>query len=370
MGSIGSVAAFIILISVLVVVHEFGHFIVARMNGVFVEAFSVGMGPVLFERKDKVGTNWRISLLPVGGYVKMFGDADVTSVGEKIPEGYTEADMERMSVHRKKPWQRLFVAGAGPFANFIFSICVLFALTMVKGLPEYSNKLIVPGQNSIAYEAGLRTDDTVIKANDKEITVFQEFKEELAASSGKTLKLTIRRGEDIIDLSIKMFTEEEGKTKPVRVIGVRPKDMEYKNVGFWEAAKSAVSTTYSVARDNVRAIFRVVAGEESTKNIGGVVSIFNMAVDSADAGIAAFIWMLAVFSTVLGAINLLPVPVLDGGTVVISAIEMIIGRPLNKKFIEIIFMIGLAAVAAMMLLGLWNDLSNCKLFIWVESLFK
>jgi regulator of sigma E protease len=370
MGAIGSIIPFVVLISVLVIVHEFGHFIIARMNGVFVEAFSVGMGPILFEKKDKIGTNWRISLLPIGGYVKMFGDADVTSVGEKIPDGYTEVDMERMSIHRKKPWQRLCVAGAGPFANFIFAILVLFSIAIVKGIPEYGNGIIVPDEKSMAYTAGLRTGDIIVNANGADINCFQEFKNKLTVSVGKTLKLSVKRDGEVVNLSVDMYMEKDGKVTPVSVIGVRPKDLRYKPAGVVEAIGAAFSTTYRVVHDNIGAVFNVISGKESTKNIGGIVSIFKMAVDSADAGLANFIWMLAVFSAVLGAINLLPIPVLDGGTVVISAIEMAVGRPLNKKLIEFIFMIGLTIVAAMMLLGLWNDLSNCKIFAWIGGMFK
>jgi regulator of sigma E protease len=370
MGAIGSAASFIILICVLVTVHEFGHFIVARMNGVFVEAFSIGMGPVLFERKDKIGTSWRISLLPIGGYVKMLGDSDVTSVRECIPEGCSEEDMDRMSMHRKKPWQRLFIAGAGPFANFVFSIVVLFSLASVKGIPEYGNTIVVQDEKSVAYESGLRTHDVVIKANGDAVNRFQDLKNKLSGSVGKTLALTVKRGNEVVDLSINMYTETNGERKPISVIGIRPEDVSYRKAGIIESAASAFSSTYSIAADNMRAVFKVASGEGSPKNIGGIVSIFKMSVDSADAGLSSFIWMLAVFSTVLGSINLLPIPVLDGGTVLISAIEMIIGRPLNKKFISFIFTIGLIVVSAIMLLGLWNDLSGCKFFVWMESLFK
>jgi regulator of sigma E protease len=370
MGVIGSAASFIILICVLVTVHELGHFIVARMNGVYVEAFSIGMGPVLFEKQDKLGTNWRISLLPIGGYVKMLGDSDITSVKESMPSGYTDADMDRMSMHRKKPWQKLFIAGAGPFANFIFSIIVLFSLASINGIPEYSNKIVVQDEKSVAYESGLRTHDIVINANGNEVSRFRDIKEQLDSTVGNALALTVKRGDEIVNLSINMYTEVNGEKKPISVIGIRPEDMSYRKAGLVESAVSAISSTYSIAVDNIRSVFNVVCGSGSAKSIGGIVSIFKMSVDSADAGFSNFIWTLAVFSTVLGAINLLPIPVLDGGTVVISAIEMIVGRPLNKKFIEFIFMVGLVVVLAIMLLGLWNDLSNCKFFVWLENLFK
>lgn len=370
MGLIGSVISFMILICVLVMVHELGHLIIARANGVFCEAFSVGFGPILWERTDKKGTKWRFSLFPIGGYVKMFGDADATSVKETIPEGYTEEDMERMSAHRKKPWQRLLIAAGGPFANFIFAIFVLFSLSMVKGLPEPDNTITVAGPESPAYISGLRDGDIILKADGQDIHNFEELRGKITTHYGKELSLSVKRGDKLEAINVKLFKEEDGKIVPIKTLGVSPKGFIYKDVGVIKAISSAVITTYTVASENIKSIFNMITGKMSTKNVGGVISIFKMSSDSAEAGVANFVGMLALLSIVLGAINLLPVPVLDGGTVVLSAIEWIIGRPLNKKFVESIFMIGLILVASLMLLGVWNDLSKCKFFVMLENLFK
>ena len=370
MGLIGSVISFMILICVLVIVHELGHLIIARANGVFCEAFSVGFGPVLWEKTDKKGTKWRFSLLPIGGYVKMFGDADATSVKETIPNGYTEEDMERMSAHRKKPWQRLLIAAGGPFANFIFAIFVLFSLSMIKGLPEPDNTITVSGQESLAYISGLRDGDKIIKADGQDIHNFEEFRDKITTHSGKELSLSVKRDDKLEEINVKMFKEEDGKIVPIKTLGVSPKGFVYKKVGILKAVSSSIVTTYTIASENIKSIFKIITAKMSSKNVGGIISIFKMSADSAEAGIAIFAGMLAMLSIVLGAINLLPIPVLDGGTIVLSAIEWIIGRPLNKKFVESIFMIGLIVVASLMLLGIWNDLSKCKFFVMLENLFK
>ena len=371
MGLIGATLSFIILISVLVGVHELGHLIAARANGVFVEVFSIGFGPVLCEFTDKKGTKWRISLIPIGGYVKMFGDADASSVKETCHAGYTEEDMDRMSIHRKKPWQKLIVAACGPIANFILAIFVLILLATIKGVPEYTPVISPSGEDSIAYKAGVRDGDVVLKANEKDVKSFNDIVLAVRSSTGKDLSFELKTSTNQIkQIKIKMYKEEAGKIIPVKTIGISPKETVYKRVSFVEAICSAVTTTYSIAYNNINGIIQMITNKAETKNIGGIISIFKMSAESAENGIATFSWMLAMLSVILGAINLLPIPVLDGGTVIISAIEWIIGKPLNKKFVESIFMVGLVAVASLMLLGIWNDLSKCKFFVFVENLFK
>ncbi len=365
-----SLLFFMILLGVVVVVHELGHLIVARANGVFCEAFSFGFGPVLFSRKDKQGTDWRFSAFPLGGYVKMLGDADVSSVREIIPEGYTEEDMQKMSAHRKKPWQRLLIAAGGPFANFIFAIFVLFSLGIINGTPEYTNEITVVNEECLASDVGLKTGDAIVKANGIEINNFEDLKKQITNSKGKELSLNVKRENEIKNINIKMFKEKNGEIKPISVLGITPYNFTYKSISIFESAKYAIKTTYTLAAENIKAIFKIAAAKISTKNVGGIISIFKISTNSAEAGIINFILMIAMISTVLGAINLLPIPVLDGGSIVISAIEWIIGKPLNKKFIEAIFMIGLTIIIGLMLLGIWNDLSNCKFFSWLESLFK
>lgn len=370
MSTVLSLIYFVILLGVVVFVHELGHLIIARANGVFCEAFSFGFGPVLFSRKDSKGTEWRVSALPLGGYVKMLGDADVSSVREVIPEGYTEEDMEKMSAHRKKPWQRLLIAAGGPFANFIFSILVLFSLSVINGNPEYTNEITVVNEDCLASESGLKTGDAIIKANGVEIKDFADLKNQISESKGKELKLDVKRNDTIEHFDIKMFKEENGEIKPIATLGISPYNFTYKRVSVLEAAKSAVVATYTIASENIKAIFKIAATKMSTKNVGGIISIFKISTSSAEAGLVNFILMIAMISTVLGAINLLPIPVLDGGSIVISAIEWLIGKPLNKKFVEVIFMIGLTIIVGLMFLGIWNDLANCKFFIWLENLVK
>ncbi|MDR0744360.1 MAG: M50 family metallopeptidase [Holosporales bacterium] len=370
MSVVFSTLAFIFLICVLVTIHELGHLIVARANGVFAEIFSIGFGPVLCEKTDKYGTKWRLSLIPAGGYVKMFGDADATSVKESMPSGYTEDDMNKMSLHRKKPWQKLLVAVAGPVFNLVFAVVVLVCLGLIRGVPVHTSAISVVDEASLAYISGLRNGDIVVKANGADISDFDVLREQITLSAGKELILEVKRRDKTENITIKMYKEEDNKIVPVNVIGIMPGETLYKKTSLINTITSSVYTTYFLAVNNISAILKIITNKASTKNVGGIISIFKIASKSAEAGFTSFFWMMAVLSTILGAINLLPIPVLDGGTVVISAIEWIFGRPLNKKLIETIFMIGFVIIAGLMLLGIWNDLSNCKFFVWLENLFK
>lgn len=365
-----SVIAFIILLAILVGFHEWGHLSVARANGVFCEIFSFGMGPKIFERTDKYGTKWRVSLFPIGGYVKMFGDADATSVREKIPEGYTEDDMQKMSAFRKAPWQRILIALGGPVANFVMAIILLFGICVVKGIPESSNEITVVSKNSLAYESGLRTKDRILKMNNDNIKSFKELAPKLKKAKGTDYTLTVNRNGETKTFDIKMYTEEGGKKTPILKLGIRSTGYDYSPTTVGNAFKTACSKTWNIIAGNVTGFAKIFKSKENVESVGGIISIFNMSVEGAGNGLASFVMTLAVLSAMLGAMNLLPIPCLDGGTVFINAIEWIKGKSLSDKTIEIIFTTGLFAVIGLMLLGLWNDITHLPIFSKIAGIFK
>ena len=371
MNVIISTLAFIVLLAILVGFHEYGHLSIARANGVFCEAFSLGMGPVLWEKNDKYGTKWRLSALPIGGYVKMFGDADATSVKECIPEGYTEEDMQKMSAFRKAPWQRLLIALGGPLANFVLAIAVFFGINAIKGIPEPDTVISVISQESLAYKSGLRDGDKIVSINNNKINNFTELANQIKENVGKELNIEVNRNDQKEKFNIKLYNEENGKRKEIKQLGITSTSFKYNKTGIIDAFASACKVTYRIGEQNIKAIFRVfTSGKEELGNVGGLISMFKAASTSAEKGMVDFLSMLAMLSVVLGAINLLPIPVLDGGTVLISAIEWIIGRRLSEKVIEVIFTIGLVIVVGLMVLGLWNDITHTTLFSKITSLFK
>lgn len=365
-----STLAFIILLAVLVGFHEWGHLFVARSNGVFCEIFSFGMGTKIFERTDKYGTKWRLSLLPIGGYVKMFGDADATSVREQIPDGYTEEDMQKMSAFRKAPWQRILIALGGPMANFIMAIVLLFGLGVVKGIPEPSNEIVVVSDDTLAYKSGLRTKDKVIRINNESIKSFKELFPKLQAVKGTDYTLTVDREGKIQTFDIRMYTEENGVRVPIEKIGVQSVGHTYLPTTVWKSFENACAMTWTVAVNSMSGLVKIFQKTENAKNVGGIISIFKMSANGVNDSFAEFVFTLALLSIMLGAVNLLPIPCLDGGTVLINTIEWITGRPLKEKVIEVIFTIGLVIVVGLMLLGLWNDITHLPIYVKIMSLFQ
>lgn len=344
---IKDILSFILLLSILIGIHEYGHLFIARKNGVFCETFSIGMGPKLCEWKDKYNTNWRISLLPIGGYVKMFGDEDATSVKEKIPTGYTEEDMEKMSAFRKKPWQRLLIALGGPFANFILAIFLLFGINAIKGIP-FSTTDINVVENSVAAKSGLKSGDKILSIGKNKVNNFNDIINEIKKNSEQKLSINILRNQDIKTIEI--------NEKPIKTLGISPSGIVFKKTTIFKSFTQACISTYDLAIKNVIGIFSIFKNKQDIKNIGGPISIFKITSKSADSGLIPFLIILASLSTILGAINLLPIPVLDGGTVLISMIEWIIGKRVNEKIITIIFSLGAIVVIGLMGLGLWNDI--------------
>ena len=350
-----SIIAFIILLAVLIGIHELGHLLVARANGVFCESISLGMGPVIWEKTDKYNTKWRLSLLPIGGYVKMFGDADASSVREVIPEGYTEEDMQRMSAFRKKPWQRILIALGGPVANFILAIVVLFGLNAIKGVPEPSNIIEVVSNESVAYKSGLRSKDKIISINNNKINKFSDIATNISENVGKKMTVEVERDNQYQQFDVKMYNE---KQEPISKLGIMTNQFNYEKTNVLNAFLRACISTYSLAIQNITGIFKIFSKLENIDNVRGPITMFMASKDSAQRGFVDFVMMLAVLSIVLGAVNLLPIPILDGGSVFISSIEWIIGHRLSEKTIEVISYIGLCIVGALMSLGLFNDIKH------------
>ena len=336
-----SIVSFIALMAILIGVHELGHLYVARANGVFCESISLGMGKVIWERTDKKNTKWRLSILPIGGYVKMFGDADASSVREKIPEGYSEADMNAMSAFRKKPWQRILIALGGPVANFLLAIFVFFALNVFRGIPEPQNIVKVISKDCVAFQSGIRTGDKIVSINGINTDTFADIAKALKKEKN-SLNISINRKEEKINI----------KTKNPGKLGIMPDKVEYKKTGVLNGFCSALKTTYRVGAQNMLGIVKIFKFD-NMDNVGGPLSMFKMTKEQ--KGLCDFFAMLALFSVMLGAINLLPIPILDGGAVLLSSIEWITGRRLKEKTVEVISIVGLVIVGGLMLLGIWND---------------
>ncbi|MFS2317578.1 RIP metalloprotease RseP [Maricaulis sp. D1M11] len=374
--------AFVFVISVVVVFHELGHYWAGRWCGVHAEAFSMGFGPTLFSRRDKNGTVWRVAAFPLGGYVRFLGDAGAAS----------EPDQEKLAVLRKqmgedankcfhfKPvWQRAIITGAGPVANFILSITIFAVLAFAFGATRYEPIVGEVIADSAAEEAGVLAGDRVLSINDSQIEAFEEIMAEVVWRPGEELQVGIERGGERLVLPITprrtLIEDQFGGERPMGVLGIRPSGERFQDhYNPVTAIGYGVSQTGEIISMTVRYVSRIVTGRTSPELLNGPLGIVEMAGQRAQTGaevgenaaesayyvLVQLIHFCAVLSVGLGLVNLLPLPILDGGHLMYYAYEAVVGRPLSAGVQAIGFRVGLALVLGMMLVASLNDL-NYKL---------
>ncbi len=361
LGSIGY-ANFLIVLTILIFVHELGHFLAARWAGVKVEVFSIGFGKEIVGFNDKHGTRWRISLLPLGGYVKMLGEMASVS---KEEVAQTEAEIAKEDLpkafHRQSLWHRAVIIFAGPLANFIYGVIVLSIIAMVYGVPQ--ERKFVPAvigaiqPNSAAASGGLQALDQITAIDGNPIANFEEMRQAIVNSDGRQLAFTITRQGSEIQLFIRpdvIASDKDGK--PIYRLGAQAQPLKYNPVGVLEAIKIGFVGTYSIIKDTLIGLAQIFGG--ATADLGGPVMIAKLSNDFAQLGLLSFLSFTVMLSVNLGILNLFPLPVLDGGHLVLLAIEKIIGRPLPDKVQSWIFKIGFAFLASVFVLITIKDIIN------------
>jgi len=347
---------FLVVLTILVFVHELGHYLVARYNKVKVEVFSIGFGPELFGWYDGAGTRWKFSLVPLGGYVRMYGDADASSRPDTESLKEMSAEDKDQTLHSKPVGQRMAVSVAGPLANFLFAIVVLTGLFIVKGEPVIPTTIgaVIPGK--IAEKVGLKEGDKIISLNGVPVKDFHELRHSIISHKGQEVDILFSRDNAEQTVHVKMVeTDATGKEKPVGVIGIAPHFPEYVKINAFEAVTHAVQKTWVTCVDALTGIGQMITGKRSSEELGGILSIGDMAGKSAKGGLASLLFFMAFLSINLGLINLFPIPVLDGGHLLFYGIEAVLGKPVPEKIQEYGFIAGLAIVLGIMLMSTWND---------------
>jgi regulator of sigma E protease len=364
------VLPFLCVLTVLVFVHELGHYLVARWNGVRVEVFSIGFGPELFGRTDRAGTRWKFSALPFGGYVKMFGELD-----EGGATALTLTDAERaQSFAHKRVGQRAAIVVAGPLANFLFAIVVTAVLFATLGQQLTSTVVgeITPG--SAAAEAGVQPGDKILALNGRPVTRFEDIAAMVQIGLGDPVKLTIERGGQVIEVTAKPKVIKQpdlfGNVHQIGLLGIRSAGggtiVRYDPL---TASKAAVVETYRRAAGMLKEIGQIVTGTRPADEVGGVLRIAKMSGDLAGRGVIDLVDFATLLSINLGLINLFPVPLLDGGRLLFYVFEMLRGRPLGQRAEEWGFRVGLALVLSLMLFATWNDLVSLKVVQYLRHVF-
>ena len=374
------ILTFLIGITILVFVHEFGHYIVARWCKVRVEIFSVGFGKEIFGWTDKNGTRWKIASIPLGGYVKMFGEGDaiIRDEDSQSEREMTEAE-RKVSFYHKRLSHRAYIVAAGPAINFIFAILAFAILFFAVGVPTPVNdkQLSVVGSvlpNSPAYHSGFSAGDKILAINGNDILYFAELKKIVEASAGQKLSVKILRGkkEKILNVIPKPTDIKiDGQYKKVGRLGITGDPGELVNIkqGFSEALLNGCVKTYEFSKRILVFVGNIFIGKESTSELGGILRIADISGKVADQGFANYISFLAILSINLGLINLFPIPMLDGGHLAFYFFEALRGKPLAEKTQEYGLRVGFALVIALFLFVTWNDFINLGFINYVSNLF-
>lgn len=358
-GLYGFGIPFLAVLTALVFVHELGHYLVARWNGVRVEVFSIGFGPEIFGWNDKAGTRWKFSLIPLGGYVKMFGDANAASMPADGSEEMSAAERAVAFPH-KRLGQRAAIVAAGPIANFLFAIVILGGLFSIVGQPFTPAVVGEVVADSAAEAAGFQADDEIIAVDGTSVARFEELQRIVALRPGEEMRITVLRdGREVDLLATPSRVERDnglGEIHAVGQLGIRRSGAEYVRHDPFSAVWQATRETVSIVDQTFTALGQIIRGARGADELGGPIRIAQMSGQAAEIGHTALVYFAAVLSINLGLINLFPIPMLDGGHLLFYAIEALRGRPLGERAQEYGFRIGLALVLTLMVFVTWNDL--------------
>ncbi len=362
---------FIILILVVVFIHEYGHYYFAKKYGVGVTDFSIGFGKEIFGWNDKSGTRWKICWIPLGGYVKFFGDRNVFSQAdqEKILEKYDEEDRRKLFV-LKPLYQRVLIVFGGPLANFILALVIFFSIYTFVG-KDFTPAVINEVQkDSPAMVGGLKQNDIILEIDGNEVQSIMDVSKYITMSTSDFIDFKVKRSYEELLLQIKPDTvlseDNLGNKLNKRIVGIKlgayNNEINHVKLGPAKAIYHAAREVYYVSVSSLKYIGGMIVGKADTSQLGGPIRIAKISGQVAEFGVLAFISMMAYISISLGLVNLFPIPLLDGGHLMFYAFEKALGRPLSQKTQEGFFRIGIFILISLMFFTTFNDLKDLGLF--------
>lgn len=356
---------FLFVLVIVIFIHEMGHFLVGRLCGVHVETFSLGFGPRVFHFYDKHGTEWALSSIPLGGYVKFKGDLNAASIPDPTALEESSAEERKNAFPHKPIWQRAAIVAAGPLANFILAF-VIFTISFTfvgRQVVEPIISRVVEG--SVAEEVGFKTGDRILDINGQSITTFDEVFRRVSVSEGEILTFLVKRDKNEIKISAQARIHS---TKTVLGTDRRPvmgfigsSDPDHiftKKFSLTQASITSIQEIGFVVDRTVHYVSGLFAGREKADQLSGPTRIAYISGKVAESGIGSLLLLTAILSISIGLINLLPVPMLDGGHLFFYMVEAIFGRPVSPNIQEIGFKIGFAMVVMLMLFSTWNDITH------------
>tara|TARA_B100001142_G_scaffold130699_1_gene132321 strand:+ start:1221 stop:2333 length:1113 start_codon:yes stop_codon:yes gene_type:complete len=362
---------FIVLILVVVFIHEYGHYYFAKKYGVGITDFSIGFGKEILGWNDKSGTRWKICWIPLGGYVKFFGDRNVFSQAdqEKIIKKYSEKDRQKLFV-LKPLYQRVLIVFGGPLANFLLALVIFFSIYTFIG-KDFTPAVINEVQkDSPAMVGGLKQNDIILEIDDNKVKSILDVSKYITMSTSEFIDFKVKRSYDELILKVKpdIVLGEDGLGNKIkkRIVGIKlgayNNEINHIKLGPAQAIYHAAFEVYYVSISSLKYIGAMIFGKADTSQLGGPIRIAKISGQVAEFGILAFISMMAYISISLGLVNLFPIPLLDGGHLMFYAFEKILGRPLSQKTQEGFFRIGMFLLLSLMFFTTFNDLKDLGLF--------
>ncbi len=363
-GYLNWIWPFLFILTIIVFIHELGHFLVARWCGVTVKTFSVGFGREIFGFDDSKGTRWRFAWIPLGGYVKFLDDENAASVPDRDAFDAMSEEERQGSFQGKPVGQRAAIVAAGPIANFILAIGIFAFIFATVGQRTTIARVDEIAANSAAQEAGFEVGDVIFEINNRKIDTFAEMQQIVSSSPGEELSFKVKRNNSDITLLAtpkrEEITDRFGNKLNIGLLGIRrttkPEDWTYEQYDPLTATGMGVERTWFVITSTMDYIRKVIVGSESANQLGGPIRIAQVSGQVATDGWLPLLNLTAILSISIGLLNLFPVPMLDGGHLLFYFIEFVRGRPLNERTQEFGFRIGLALVLMLMIFATWNDL--------------
>ncbi|HYD38688.1 MAG TPA: RIP metalloprotease RseP [Allosphingosinicella sp.] len=364
-GFVWTVLSFLLVIGPLIFVHELGHYYVGRWFGVHAETFSIGFGREIAGWTDARGTRWKVGWLPLGGYVKFAGD--MNAVSQPSPEWLALPAEERARTFQAKPvWQRFLIVLAGPMTNFLAAILILSGFNLAYGVPQTPAVIGAVRAQSAAEQAGLRPGDRIVRIDGSEVSRFEDILPIVALKTGGPVVLDMeRRGRNFRVAAVPRLiseTDRFGNETRRPVLGIEPGDQVLTPVSAFGAVGASLRQCWVVVSTTIKGLGQIILGSRSVKELGGPLKIAKFSGEQASMGLLHFLWFVAVISINLGFINLLPIPMLDGGHLFFYGIEAVRRKPLRPEAQEWAFRTGLAALLALMIIVTFNDLASFGLW--------
>jgi regulator of sigma E protease len=356
--------AFLVVLGVLVFVHELGHYLAARRCGVFVEAFSIGFGHSIAGWTDKRGTRWKVSWIPLGGYVRLHGQERPEHVDDEVRASWRKG----WTFHEKSVGARALIVAAGPIANFLLAFVLFSVLFATAGQPIAMPIIGEVLPNTAAARGGLLPSDRVIQIDGEDVHRFEDIQHIVIAHPGVAIDMLLQRGAGRLNLMVTPDARDDGHGVMTGVLGVRAATSEFVRLSPPRAIVAGVKQTLDVTRDTLAGVWQMLSGKRGTEDLGGPLRIAQLSGQVAQLGIPSLITLIAVLSVNLGLINLFPIPVLDGGHLVFYALEAVRGRPIPTRAQEYGFRAGFALLIGLFIFATWNDLTHFGLFRWVAGL--